>query len=657
MRFCDSCDEEVTKDCEEWHISNRHEVLEISSIQKEKEDVDEKSNLEEIFHFAKQNILELVISQDDGNTVYAKIKINDHIEPLNVDSEIAINWLMYHHRKKSNRIHAYDSYKNALKHIKSEALFDGSRKEKPYIRIAQTEKGIYYDLCQSDWSIVRITSQNYVVLPYSKSFPIFDRRRGLAEQLFPNDVDKVTHTEPLDEMCDMFGIAGEDRIIFKTQIIHFFLQSQESPIMVIIGEHGSRKTTLMNAIKKIVDPSNSNTGSLSLRKEEIPNTLSNKYLCAFDNVSGFNHEISDILCRAITGDEISRRALYTNNDMYVMSYQRKIIINGIYPSIEFPDFNDRAIYYDLKTIKDSSKIAKSEFWEKFDALIPFLLDQIFRTISKMLATHEKIGKNIRPHSRLADFEKFGETISQSLGYNENEFLESYRNKCKSASLMSIDSWSVVKPVLDFMKSQSDLYESYLVDFYKIITEYAQNSCGVNTFSRGSNWPQKPQFLTSQINRLRPQFRQFGLTIEIGPYTKRDRRYEHGLSVISIKKSEKSPLPALPSNPNQSVLELGISSNDIDSVADTCTSLYDVEQNQKLSGNDGRDGKDQNHKLIRCTTCNTDFKTSKSLGVVILEHNFAKDQQHQLEYVNEEHRSGAFFDNISSETVQGEQKQS
>ncbi len=514
----------------------------------------DSSLIKKLYHYLKSNIEGLVVSKDDSGQIFAKIETGDHIEILNLNSLKAVRWLMFNHKRMTDEFYNESVYKNTLEHIKADSQFDGSPTELIYNRICQKENKIYYDLCRPDWNFVRITKEGYLILEYAKSFPVFDRVSG-TEQIIPDSLSK--REDVLDELCKLFKI--KDELLFKVHLIHFFFQDQETPFMFFDGEHGSVKTTITQMVKKTVDPTSINLGSFSIEKKDLQANISNKYLIAYDNVSGFDHTISDLLCRALSGDEISKRQHYTDNDLFVKSYsKKKFVFNGISPNIEFPDFNDRTIYY--KTIHVSNKISKSVLWNRHDELLPHILHQIFNTIAKTFTTFDEIGAKIKPKSRLGDFEQYGETISQALGYAANEFLNLYYQKRREISVKDNDSWPILYVIDTFMQSNHkgmQSHEGLTSTLYKDLTNMAIASFSLDVKDKYSNWPKKTNFMSQQINKLKEQFRLNGYDIDVGIYTKRDKPDWHGRSVTTIIPliKKESIISHLPSNhPDQTTLQ-------------------------------------------------------------------------------------------------------
>ena len=131
------------------------------------------------------------------------------------------------------------------------------------------------------------------------------------------------------------------------------------------------------------------------------------------------------MCRAITGSSNQRRKLYTDEDESIHSFRSKIVLNGIIPTLEYPDLQTRLITYERKTLDDNNRISDEEFDKQFKELLPSVLGQIFIILAKTLEQFDKLKDTIKPKTRLADFEIYGEIISRCLGNPKNKFLKEY----------------------------------------------------------------------------------------------------------------------------------------------------------------------------------------------------------------------------------------
>ena len=88
------------------------------------------------------------------------------------------------------------------------------------------------------------------------------------------------------------------------------------------GEQGSAKTTLQELIKMLVDPSIVKTLTFPRDINELVQQLSHNYIAYYDNISVIKEQISDALCRAVTGSGFSKRQLYTDDDDIIYNFQK-----------------------------------------------------------------------------------------------------------------------------------------------------------------------------------------------------------------------------------------------------------------------------------------------------------------------------------------------
>jgi len=519
-------DEEVQRTTQSASSYDLSEAQKKNSETK-KDSQSDSSTVKLLYQFAKQKIKKTIVSITDSNQIFAKIENNGHMETIDLNTTKARSWLLFTYKQTTNQICPSDSYKNALDAIKSDAMFDSSTRETIFLRVAQTDDAIYYDLCSPKWELIKITKSGVETISYDENTPTFIRKQSMVEQVR----SKFEGRDALEELVILLKLDEKDRLVFKIHLICFFFEKFETPLAVILGEHGSRKTTFTKTMKGAVDPSASNIGSLPIRKEDLPQNFQNNYFSVFDNVSWLNQVTSDSLCRAITGDQSSKRQLYTDNDDYIFQYKRKIALNGISPRIESPDLIDRTIFYEIPQIQDDERLTKEEFNQKIDELMPHILGQIFTTLSKTFQKFDEIGKSIRPFSRMGEFEKYGETISRILGYKENEFLDQYREKWKLSSVSNIDAYPIFGLIQSMMENKKSVADT-TSNFLKELKEGAKKQ-DIETKGKESGFPAKANALSRQLKILTPAFRRLGYQVKIKQYDLRDNKFPRSSKVVYI----------------------------------------------------------------------------------------------------------------------------
>ncbi len=78
--------------------------------------------------------------------VFALIENNGHNEVLDLSNGKAKDLIRYMYYKETGENNSDDAYKNAISLLRSEAVNNGTSREKIYNRIAMLDEIIYYDL-------------------------------------------------------------------------------------------------------------------------------------------------------------------------------------------------------------------------------------------------------------------------------------------------------------------------------------------------------------------------------------------------------------------------------------------------------------------------------------------------------------------------------
>lgn len=517
---------------------------------KDKQEKDE-SVVQLLVKFANENIKKFVVSAADSSIVFGVIKINEHVEARDILGYKTLMWLKDAYDLENNNIFSDDSYKSALSRLAARAMHNDSSREVIFNRVAMIGDTIYYDLTTNDWKIVKIKDSKWEVINYDETLPIFERKQHQQSQVIP----KTGNLEVLDRLCDWLRIQQKDRFMFKIHLVSLFLEKYPMPIMVLTGEQGSIKTTITKTVKRIIDPSSMLSAAIPKSNDDLTIHLNNRYVSAFDNVSGFNHEVSDVFCRAITGEGVSKRALYTNTEETILSYVRKIILNGISPSLEFPDFRERAIFYQTMAIEEKDRLTLKEFDNAINEILGEVLGAIFDVLAKAISLYAIVENQIEYKPRMSDFAVWGEAISQGLGNEKELFINYYRERLQADSLEAINNYPIFGLVQKMMENR-DVYEDSVSAFYQILCSYAED-VGINIKSKYVKFPQAPNKIRWHIVTLRTNFRTVGLEIVLYTYTLNDRKYTKGTQIIKISKTSYTTELSLPSSPSSPLGRLGV----------------------------------------------------------------------------------------------------
>ncbi len=292
-----------------------------------KDDDNNANNVRQVYDFAQSQIIKKVRSAGDHNRVYALVKINNHYKTIEVGSWDSVQWIKSVYESATGEIFSDELYKTALSVITSHSIVNEIKIENIFSRVAFLENEIFYDLCNDKYELVKITKNGYSIEKIDHNTPLFRRKSSPLEQVKPK---KSKSKNPLDELCNLLKIQQQNKLLFKVHLVSLFLESYPIPVMIFHGEQGSSKSTTTSTIKKIIDPSPENLASMPKKIDDLNIHLYNRYLSNFDNISYFDHEVSDNLCRAVTGHTHIKRELYQDSKEIILKIQTRIILNGIH---------------------------------------------------------------------------------------------------------------------------------------------------------------------------------------------------------------------------------------------------------------------------------------------------------------------------------------
>jgi len=501
-------------------------------------DGDGRTEQKKLHDFALTRINKLVISENNSDEVFAIVQNNDHIETINLSTTRAIHWLTNEHAQfgNSDKLYSSDFYKTILNTIISKTTMNGTKKVAIYNRIAQLENEIWYDLGNSKWKAIKISEGKIQTVKLDEHSPVFRRSQSLQAQVMPRKGNNLS----LDLLVNLLHISKQDQLVFKVNLICLFLQAYSMPMIVFDGSAGSIKTTATATVKTIVDPSGKykedNVSSMAEKPNDLIIQLFNRYLSSFDNVSYIDSKISDVLCRAITGSNNQRRKLYTDDDEAIHSFRSKIVLNGIIPTLDYPDLQTRLISYERETIDESNLLTEKEFQQRLDKLLPSVLGQIFITLAKALEKYQKLQDKIKPKTRLADFEVWGEIISRCMGNTPNKFLEQYYQKIIQGNISAQESYPMIDAVQILMKDRK-IYQDSALNFFNDVSQIAEESLKINLKDRFVKFPKHYNQVTKHLKVVKPLLRTSGFDIVTFHWTLEDPTFTKNASIVKIIKIE------------------------------------------------------------------------------------------------------------------------
>jgi len=499
---------------------------------------------------------------DNLGQPYAAIKVGNHIEVIPLKSEKFKDWLSDSYfgltvaeakkkkensKKKSNHesieqdiepigeILSSEALIRIIRVLKARAAYSGKPRRDLYLRVAKVGDTIYYDLVNSQWQVVKITSEGWDII---HSPILFRRYPHQREQVMPEAGATV---DTFDEFLKLLNISddAENKLLFKCYIVTLFYYGIVHAALMLHGESGAAKTAKQEMLKKIVDPSEVLTISISYDTENMAQKIAHNYVCFFDNISKIPDIIQDLLCRAITGTGFMKRELFTNDEEIIYKVKHALGLTGVNLAATKSDLIDRGLIIEHKPIKNSKRMIVIE--NKFEELRPKLLGHIFDILVKVLKyekEHPK-GLELENYPRLADFTEVGEIVSRCMGNKNMVFVEAFRKNIDTRHRKIIDDSPVGQTLEIFVKDQSrgtwnnGVWIGTMAELLPILREIARDDLQLESLKNNKYWPQLPNYLSRRINEINPSLRAIGIEVK-------NISGDNSNKVYSIKRNEKYP---------------------------------------------------------------------------------------------------------------------
>jgi hypothetical protein len=450
-------------------------------------------------------LLELALSSEGvdffhtaTNEPFIIFYVNDHRECWPVRSRATRRWLTKNFYRSTGKAPSSEPMQNALGVLDAKAIYDGEERD-VHLRTARHDGALYYDLADQQWRSVRIDEDGWEVIEES---PVYFRRYDqTAAQVEPK------HGGSLNQFWDFINISDEsDRRLIEAYLVVGLIPNIPRPIADFHGGQGSAKTTTCNMLKKILDPGEAS--ALKAKDEtEFIQGLAHNYAVVLENVSYITNWLSDLLCRAVTGEGFSKRQLYTDEEDIIFKFRRLIMINGIGVTITAPDLLDRALIISLDEVDATKRRQEAELWGAFEKSRPALLGAVFTALSGAIREYPNITSTTLP--RMADFARWGMAANVGRGKKAKTFLEDYDKNVSRQNEVAILESVVATVLIDwFSAPERKSWEGLPQELHAQLKEHA-----VNMKIAERKFPASPSALTNKLKRVKPNLATVGMKID------------------------------------------------------------------------------------------------------------------------------------------------
>lgn len=247
---------------------------------------------------------------EDGK-VYVDLPRRDHIETVSLDSQAFRDEVNRWQYRTSSRPASGRAIQDSIA-----ALASIARMERPVraigMRSAREGDELYLDLTDKQWRQIRIGVNGSAIIGNDESPVRFRRSPGALD--LPVDLE----TPSLDLLAEFVNVDPDGLILIKACILQYLLPNGPYPVLILIGEQGTAKSTAAKIIRSLVDPNLAPLRAFPLSPRELAISAEHSHLLVFANVSRISNQMSDALCQIATGGAFAARKLYSDGEEFVI---------------------------------------------------------------------------------------------------------------------------------------------------------------------------------------------------------------------------------------------------------------------------------------------------------------------------------------------------
>ncbi|WP_030379694.1 MULTISPECIES: hypothetical protein [unclassified Streptomyces] len=391
-----------------------------------------------------------------------------------------------------------------------EGIADGGDPAPVSLRVGSEAAGvIVVDLGTADGRAVTVSPTGWNVVERS---PVLFRRSGAMGPMPTPVLDG-------DGLAKLHALLNMDEPTFRqlaAWLVAAWIPHIPHPVLTFKGEQGTGKSKTAEMVVNLIDPSPATKRSQPRDVKAWAAQAFNSWALCLDNISTIPPWLSDTLCKAVTGDGIVDRALYTDDDVVVLSFRRVLAMTTIDAGALAGDLAERLLMLDLQLIEADRRRTEEELNAAFEAVRPAILGALFDLLACVLAVLPSVRLDTMP--RMADFARVLAAVDQVMDWHTlDDYLATSTNVATDA--LEGDPFGAA---LAALVDQSGTWQGTAAQLLEVLP--------VPGGIRPQGWPKDATRAGGRVKRLAPLLRSIGITVD--DTQRSPDRHRHKLLILS-----------------------------------------------------------------------------------------------------------------------------
>lgn len=443
------------------------------------------------------NSIELFHTPDKES--FVTFPVDNHFETWPMKAPGFKRWLARQYYITHAKAVNSKSIQDALITLDGKAQYEGA--EIPvFLRLGKANGKMYVDMTNKEWEIIEIDSSGWRI---TKEAPLkFRRSKGMLPLPTPISVAGV---EGVVELRRFINVETEgDLKLVVAWMINALNPDGPYLILVLYGEHGTAKSTMVKVLRTFNDPNKAPLRRVPKNTDDLMVMAKHNWNVVIDNMSFLPDWLSDDLCCLATGGALSKREHFSNDDEIVLDAKRPIILNGIDEFVVRGDLASRSITLNLPVISETERKKERILWENFEKAKGKIFGALLSALSESLRLQHSfdLGENLR----MADAFHWASGAETSFGWERGSIVSAFKTNLIEANEVALNS-SLIYPYL------KELAICGWRGTPTALLDCLNKMRGDSHSHEQKNWPTNPRNLTDRIRRINPNLRKSGIEVE------------------------------------------------------------------------------------------------------------------------------------------------
>lgn len=391
------------------------------------------------------------------------------------------------------------------------------------LRVARHDGNLVLDLGDDEGYAVVISPHGWEVV---KASPVLFWRTNATLPLPP----PAEHGD-LGRLRALLNVSDEDWPLLVAWLVATLIADVPHPVLLLKGEHGTAKSWAARLLTALLDPCASQLRTAPRNVEDWCVAAAGSWVTCLDNVSDLQPWLQDAICRAVTGDGLLRRQLYTDSDVSVLAFKRVVALTSIDPGRLNGDLADRLLTVELERISSDDRVSDEDLSARWRAIQAIALGGLLDLAVQVLRELPTVRRTGLP--RMADFARVLLAVDKTLGTTA---YDSYAEQAGRTAEQVADADSVAVAIRERIISE---WQGTAGELLKRLTPEKPPK----------DWPTTPQGMGGRLSRAAPALRRLGWTVERPP--RADKKGTRLWRIVPPAAAEETPAgssePSVPSD--------------------------------------------------------------------------------------------------------------